>query len=476
MIQAPLPGEVLVDVPGLGPVLNFHARIQPLFGGRLASGRVVEVNGERAVDWSLQAGSTSAEAEIADVRRELLEAAQVADETADSLAKLLEKTRDPEARVRVPGELLRKLGGGGASEGVLLARELRALKDVLGRASSGVRRAANRGDFGRLNGRIVVFGWCFLPAEAVSDPAALTDCYVELQLDREVSAGGEELVFTWRVGGAPASVELIRVDGAESAIPETRRLLRGRGSTDVWRFPVTEFPAEARFLARCEGPGGRVDSNIVGVFGGAGSQGAAFGADGLDEELVLEEVEDSDVEQAPVVIDLDPPPATAVTPSPASTTAAPEKKRAGDWRWLWTLLWILLAMVLIWLLYLLLMWLLRPLPPAIDESLDIPEETIVETIPEEVPEDTTPDDSDATVVEEEPEPDPTDDSDVVIIVEDDEGVIPTESEPVVDSEEAPMPPVVVDPVTPTEPPQRPPFPKAKKVKKKPAASGAGAAE
>ena len=349
MIQRPPPNEVVSDVPGKGSIVDYRDSMQRVFGGRLLKGRVIDDAGERAVEWAVPEGFSKASSDspgIETASRELMRFADEADSAASEVGELLR--RAPAAtQVRVPRGLTVRLGGSGSADFVLWAdAELRPRRDLLVRVAAAVRRAVARGNFVEsAHGEVMLFGWAFLPP-TWSDPfdtprsGRVTLAFA----DDPMNSDQPIVALKWSTEGPVREVELVRVDGAEAVIRDTRAPVKGDLASDYWRFPPSDLPAGARYVARATGLWGRADSNVVEV---------PVPADPIVPVAPRPPVKEPvtpPVVPTPVPFEPLPPPKS---PPPAPPT--PRSGRAGCWlgwwRWLlWLLLLLLALLLLLWLL------------------------------------------------------------------------------------------------------------------------------
>ena len=268
MIQRPPPTEVVSDVPGKSSIVDYRETLQRIFGGWLAAGRVVDDGGVRAVDWVIPEGferAPESSSAVATARTELLRLADEADATANEVAALLRKPTGSE-QVRVPRQLAARMGGSGSGDFVMWAEsELRPRKEMLTRAAAAVRRAVSRGDFVEsAEGRVLLYGWAFLPPNFKGDFQAPAAGSVTLAIvDDPLHSDRAVVAFAWSSRGPVLDVELFRVDGAEAAVAGTRTSVSTDPAQDYWRFPPDEVPPGSRYIARVTGRWGRSDSNIV---------------------------------------------------------------------------------------------------------------------------------------------------------------------------------------------------------------------
>lgn len=373
MIQLPKSGEVLVDVPGRGPLVDLHARLQPIFGHRLGAGTVVVAEGGRGVDWSVETAGIGELTDLEAARDELSEGISAAIEIADRIDDLLRKSRDPDARVRVPGELMQRMGAPRGEDASLGGRELRYLRDALRRTAIGVRRAVGRQEFGLASRRVVLYGWCFLPGEAnLDEPNASAE--VTLRAVREIGDATDDWVFHWEVRGWPTSVELVSLDGDGETVAGTRSETRGHAPSGAWRLEAGRVRPGSSYLARAVGDAGEVVSETVRIPDDDDARPDIDLDRGFDDDLRLESLDDDGGDDgsiwSPGAPSVSPPDSTPSTRP--SSVAIRRVEPASTWpAWLralllW-LLWIVAAAIVIWLLYLLFSWLF---PPAVGPALD----------------------------------------------------------------------------------------------------------
>ena len=351
MIQRPPPTEVVSDVPGKSSIVDYRETLQRIFGGWLAAGRVVDDGGVRAVDWVIPEGferAPESSSAVATARTELLRLADEADATANEVAALLRKPTGSE-QVRVPRQLAARMGGSGSGDFVMWAEsELRPRKEMLTRAAAAVRRAVSRGDFVEsAEGRVLLYGWAFLPPNFKGDFQAPAAGSVTLAIvDDPLHSDRAVVAFAWSSRGPVLDVELFRVDGAEAAVAGTRTSVSTDPAQDYWRFPPDEVPPGSRYIARVTGRWGRSDSNIVEI-----PAAPVIPPPPIAPEPPL----------API-IPVAPPPEPVRLPDPPPVPPPPQQKRGcGCWAWL---LWLLYA-ILGFLAFLLLLWLIGWLLPAV---------------------------------------------------------------------------------------------------------------
>ena len=257
-----------MDVPGKGPLVDFHSRMQRVFGNRLISGRVVEDSGVRAIEWRVPVGGEVAPASseaVSVAGEELLRCASEADAAAKELGDILRRATGASDTVRVPKDLARRIGATGETDFVLFAdTELRPIRDALERTASAVRRAIARGNFLQADGSAKLYGWGFLPPQSddfkptLAGTVTLERTADPCDSDRPVEA------LQWKTTGSFGWVELVRIDGAEAVVLGTHISVAGNPATGHWRFPPNELPSGAHYVARAGGKSiATIDSNIV---------------------------------------------------------------------------------------------------------------------------------------------------------------------------------------------------------------------
>ena len=338
MIQRPVRGEVLIDVPLKGSLLSFHRQMQRVFGGYLAQGEIATFGAERAVSWQLDeyVAVDPFDPEVEVVRDELLVYADIADRTSRELGSLLGSRAGDEQPMRVSADLAQRMGGTAEQDSVLFgAAEIGPFREALLRTAAGVRRAILRGDFVQKNGDIKLFGWVFLPPTwEVELGVARGSLQLEL-LEDEVQTDRVIQRLRWLSEGGVSNVQLARIDGGpEAAVDDTFVDIKSDESTGIWRFPG-------------------------GMLGG----GSEYIARGLSAGIPVR----SDSVRIPEIPSLDPHPDPIPTveeikevPFGGVGVAQEERPRRSlrswrSWRWLW---WLLLVLCLILLCFLL--WLLFP--------------------------------------------------------------------------------------------------------------------
>jgi len=343
VIQRPERGEVVVDVPGKGPLVDFHSRMQRVFGNRLISGRVVEDSGVRAIEWRVPVGGEVAPASseaVSVAGEELLRCASEADAAAKELGDILRRATGASDTVRVSKDLARRIGATGETDFVLFAdTELRPIRDALERTASAVRRAIARGNFLQADGSAKLYGWGFLPPQSddfkptLAGTVTLERTADPCDSDRPVEA------LQWKTTGSFDWVELVRIDGAEAVVLGTHISVAGNPATDHWRFPPNELPSGACYLARAGGKSiATTDSNIVEIL-----RASAPTAGGVVLPPEPPTPKPSGPPAPPVAVG-----GTVVIPEPP--LLPPPPARRGCWPWLWWLLWLLLFLLLLWLL------------------------------------------------------------------------------------------------------------------------------
>lgn len=268
MIQYPESGEVVVDVPGNGPLVRFHPQMNKVFGLRLVDGRCVRVANRPAIEWLLPAGYIKLDASNpahVSARTELNRHANAAEETAQELTDLLNRNTKRDAPLRISRTLIQKLGGDGLRDHVMLETEIRPLRDAIRRTVAGVRRAIDRKNFVvNPEGQILLYGWAFLPPDMDLDTPILLPATVTLVLEPEMAYGTVPAQnLSWKIDGKAISIELIRVDGADSMVQDTHEMVTLDSAGGKWRFPNSDLPPGSEYVARVRGIWGSADSNRV---------------------------------------------------------------------------------------------------------------------------------------------------------------------------------------------------------------------
>lgn len=262
---------MLVEIPGKGLVLGFHSEMQRVFGNRLLKGRQVETARGSAVEWDVRGcvKAASDDPAVVAARQELADCATDVETTERELTELLARSR-AQASLRVHRDLVRRMGGTSGEDHVLIAEtEIRPRRDALRLTAAGVRRAMQRGDFMLRDGRAVLFGWACVPRSIEVESGVGPGGSVQLELcDERTSDGGtayERVIreLEWSAVGSGSAVELVRVDGAEATVAETRIPIKSDPASGRWKFPSSELPVGAKYVARLFGPWGARDSNIV---------------------------------------------------------------------------------------------------------------------------------------------------------------------------------------------------------------------
>lgn len=338
MIQRPVRGEVLIDVPLKGSLLSFHRQMQRVFGGYLAKGEIETFGAERAVSWQLveYVAVDPFDPEVEVARDELLGYADIADRTSRELGSMLGSRAGDERPMRVSADLVQRMGGTTEQDSVLFgAAEIGPFRDALLRTAAGVRRAILRGDFVRKNGDIKLFGWVFLPPTwEVERGVASGSLQLEL-LEDEVQTDRVIQRLRWSSEGGVSSVQLVRIDGGpEAAVDDTFVDIKSDDSTGIWRFPGGMLGVGSEYIARGLSAGIPVRSDSVRI---PEPRPVVVGLEeepDVDTDPEIPEVEEIVLED--VVVELEPRP-------------------RRSWRWLW---WLLLVLCLILLCFLL--WLLLP--------------------------------------------------------------------------------------------------------------------
>jgi hypothetical protein len=363
MIQMPEVGEVVAEIPGRGPMVSFNfGTMQRVFGEFLAKGRVVEIDGRRAIEWLVDGaarvpGDDPRVRAVAARLRELCEEAQAtARELGDRIARH-ERSSDPSMPLRIPRELAKRMGAQADRDTNLYPEaEVRPLQQGLLRMARAVSRAVDRGDFVVREGRVLLIGWGFLRREEPDfEPnfpkvgtVTLRLLPDEVQPDRVIQA------LEYVTSGSAESVELVRADGVESVVADTARSLNGPVSQDIWRFPLGQLADGARFQARARGAWGTIYSEVVEIPRRATERSlppAPPPIEPLDEPVTPK----AGVAAGPAgsAVRSKPVPRMPVVGPPVPEPIRQEPRKVSRW------VWILLALLLLTLLTFLL-WLLLP--------------------------------------------------------------------------------------------------------------------
>ena len=268
MIQYPESGEVVVDVPGNGPLVRFHPQMNKVFGARLVDGRCVKVANRQAIEWLLPASFIKVDStnfSHFSAQAELNRHANAAEETAQELTDLLNRNSKRDAPLRISSTLIKRLGGDGLRDHVMLETEIRPLCDAIRRTVAGVRRAIERKNFiSNPDGQILLYGWAFLPPDIDLDTPTLLPATVTLVLEPEMAYGTVPAQnLSWKIDGKATSIELIRVDGADSIVQDTHEVVTLDSADGKWRFPKSDLPPGSEYVARVRGSWGSADSNRV---------------------------------------------------------------------------------------------------------------------------------------------------------------------------------------------------------------------
>lgn len=255
MIEVLEPGQVLIEIPGHGPLLQFTDYLNRQFGGMLAAGRQVQQGHARAVDWQVDGLQhlDSKDPRVIRAAVTLQACLQRVSAAVEELSLLLAASRAD--RIRIHKELSLAIGGRGQNDAIYQRSEVEHLRMVNRLAATGVQRAIERGEFYGDGHKLVLRGWAFLPLELQAPPARVP---VEVSGSMglaEVVDGLPVHVVVWHTSGPATSVELYEFDSANNLVlvEGTNEPVRGNTGSGRWRFASERLPPGKRLVVAAYG-------------------------------------------------------------------------------------------------------------------------------------------------------------------------------------------------------------------------------
>ena len=337
MIQRPRDGEYIVGVPPAGPLLGYHSLLKQHFRGMLATGREVDRDGTRCIEWMVDG---KALVDPLDPRHaHLISTLRNQAKRVGQLAKELQEILDAQPRaerIRIDDRLAELLGLQVAAERID-RDQLRIFTDVMRLSSQTVSHALRNPVVYADERGATLANWGVLPGR---DPLILEVQPVTVvmeRIDSPAAFNGEPFwEVAWRTGGAPELIELQRVHGAGDVELLESCPIENLEASGTWRLPHSRVP-----------PGSTVRAVAT------GRAGSALAELRLGTTTVVE----------PPVADptfvADPFEPDAVKPEEPLKPVPIEEPRRGIPAWLRWLLWLLVVLGLLSLLWLL--WNLVPI-------------------------------------------------------------------------------------------------------------------
>ena len=349
MIEVLEPGQVLIEIPGHGPILQFTDYLNRQFGGMLAAGRQVQQGHARAVDWQID-GLQRLDAKDPRVIRAtvtLQASLQRVSAAVEEISLLLTASRAD--RIRIHKALSSAIGGRGQADAVYQRSEVEHLRMVNRLAASGVQRAMERGEFYGDGHKLVLRGWAILPLELQPPP---TQGPVEVSGSMglaEMVDGRPVHVVVWHTSGPATSVQLYEFDSSNNLVPVegTNESVSGNPGSGRWRFASERLPTGKQLVVAAYGADSEIRSTPFVVEGVLVTPPAVPPV--VVPPVVVPPVAVPPVTSPPFVL----PPMAVTPPIKVKEYVPPERPRSARW-------WILAAVLAAILMLLWLLWFFMP--------------------------------------------------------------------------------------------------------------------